>query len=71
MRLLGERVALGRVEAGEPARQDEWSIVSRTLEKELEDEDDDVPLAILLMKRRQEAEKVGDVLKEVSSNVIL
>lgn len=41
------------------------------VDTELEDEDDDVPLAILMMKRRQEAEVVGGVLKEVSRNVVV
>ena len=40
------------------------------VDEELEEEDEDVPLAILMQRRRQELERVGGVLGEISENLV-
>lgn len=40
------------------------------VDEELEEEDEDVPLAILMQRRRQELERVGGALGEISANLV-
>ncbi|KAF8244951.1 zf-DHHC-domain-containing protein [Wilcoxina mikolae CBS 423.85] len=41
------------------------------VDEELEEEDEDIPLAILMQRRKRDLERVGGVLGEVCSNVVL